>query len=214
MKQITFIGTTSTNYIFGKGRGKDKKKRKRRNFLTDGKDFVIGTKNFIKEANIKKPQDVVDIYNKRKDASSVGTTSTILLGAGLGARHAIKMKQNPKLGALIGVTNMMGIGGAIDKRISKEKARYRKEGARTRLGKVANDARIGAASTAGTYALDGAFRQVMRPGSIKTKVIKGIAGTIYGGAKGALIGGTVGSGVGLVRGFVQPNKKKEKVIKT
>ena len=30
MKQITFLGSTSSNYLFGQGRGKDKKKRKQR----------------------------------------------------------------------------------------------------------------------------------------------------------------------------------------
>jgi outer membrane lipoprotein SlyB len=204
MRKIIFANSNDVNF----GRGKDKKKRKSRTLLTDAKDFVVGAKNAVKEANIKSPKDLVDIYNRRKDRSSIGTNSLTAIGATLGARQAMKTGTNPTLGALSRAYNLSFIGAAVDRRISKEKARFRKEGARTRLGKIANDTRVGAASAAGTYALDGAFKQVMQPGSPKSKALKAVAGAIYGGIKGAAIGGTIGSGVGTVRGFVQPNKKK------
>lgn len=205
MRKVIFANSTNLDF----GRGKDRKKRKSRTLLSDTKDFVVGAKNAVKEANIKSPKDLVDIYNKRRDRSSVGTNSLTTLGAALGARSAMKSGMNPTLGALSGAYNLSFIGGAVDRKISKEKARYRKEGARTRLGKVGNDTKVGAISAAGSYAIDGAIKQLRRPGSIKSKALKTIAGAIYGGAKGAIIGGTVGSGVGTVRGFVQPNKKKK-----
>lgn len=288
MRNITFLGSTSTNYLFGKGRGKDKKKRKqrrenalvgagagllggglgaglalkgssltpkqrlatgvitlggstlagaglgsiifdgkkplldirRRTPLTDAKDFVVGGKDFIKEANIKSPKDLIDTYQARKDRSSVATKSTAALGAVLGAAASGSLKMSPTTGALIGAFNLSSVGAAADREISKEKARYRKEGARSRLGKIGNDARIGAKSTAGFYALNDAIKQTRRslakPGNlpIKTKILgaigAGTAGAIYGGLKGSAIGAGIGSGVGTVRGFRQKNKKKDK----
>lgn len=278
MRKITFIGSTSSNYLFGKGRGRDKKKRKRRiinalkgaglglaggvggltlakakmsrkelipitaglgaatlvgaglgnlafkenkrNALTDAKDFVVGGKNFIKEANIKSPKDLIDIYQKRKDSSSVATNSTAALGAALGASQAAKLGMSPATGALIGAFNLSTIGSAADREISKEKARYRKEGARSRLGKIGNDARIGAKSTAGFLALDEAFRtgkrQLMKTNGLplKRRIIRtvgaGLGGALLGAAKGSAIGAGIGSGVGTIRGFTQKNKKKDK----
>lgn len=220
MRQITFIGSTSSNYLFGKGRGKDKEKRKRRTILTDAKDFVVGGKNFIKEANIKSPKDLIDIYQRRKDRSSVATNSTAALGAALGANQAAKLGMNPATGALIGAFSLSTIGSAADREISKEKARYRKEGARSRLGKIGNDARIGAKSTAGFLAFDEAFRtgkrQLMKTNGqpLKRRIIRtvgaGLGGALLGAAKGSAIGAGIGSGVGTVRGFVQKNKGKKK----
>ena len=222
MRQITFLDSTSSNYLFG--RGKDKKKRKSRTLLTAAKDFVVGGKNFIKEANIKSSKDLFnarkDIYNRKRGGSSVATNSTAVLGAFLGASQAGKLGINPALSAATGAFNLSVIGSAADRGISKEKARYRKEGARSRLGKVINDAKIGAKSTAGFLAVDEAIKQTRRslakPGNLplKTKILgaigSGVGGTIYGGAKGALLGGTIGSGVGTIRGFKQKNKTKDK----
>ena len=218
MRNITFLGSTSSNYLFG--RGKDKKKRKSRTLLTDAKDFVVGGKNFIKEANIKSPKDLINMYQAHKNKSSVATKSTAVLGAFLGASQAGKVGINPALSAATGAFNFSVIGSAADREISKEKARYRKEGARSRLGKVINDAKIGAKSTAGFLAVDEAIKQTRRslakPGNLplKTKILgaigSGVGGAIYGGAKGALLGGTIGSGVGTIRGFKQKNKTKDK----
>ena len=295
MRQITFLGSTSSNYLFGKGRGKDKKRRKQRREnaiagagagllggglgvglaeltskgssltpkqrlvtgaialggstlvgaglgstifngkkpllkiekrtpLTDARDFVVGGKDFLKESNIKNPKNLFnagrDIYNRKRDSSSVATKSTAALGAALGAKAASRLGMSPATGALIGAFNLSTIGSAADREISKEKARYRKEGARSRLGKIVNDTKIGAKSTAGFFATTGAIHQVRRslakPGNlpIKTKILgaigSGVGGAIYGGAKGALLGGTIGSGVGTIRGFRQKNKDKKK----
>lgn len=282
MKNITFIGSTSSNYLFGKGRGKDKKKRKRRiinalkgaglglvggvgglklagaklsrkelipvtaslgaatlvgaglgnlvfkknkrNALTDTKDFIVGGKSFIKESNIKNPKDLFnigrDIYNRKRDRSSIATNSTAALGAALGASQAAKLGMNPTTGALIGAFNLSTIGSAADREISKEKARYRKEGARSRLGKIGNDARIGAKSTAGFVALDEAFRtgkrQLMKTNGqpLKKRIIRtvgaGLGGALVGGLKGSAIGAGIGSGVGTIRGLTQKNKQKDK----
>ena len=220
MRKITFLSSTSSNYPFGKGRGKDKKKRKSRTLLTDAKDFIVGGKNFIKEANIKSPKDLIDIYQRRKDRSSVATNSTAALGAVLGASQATKLGINPKLGALTGAFNLSTIGSAADREISKEKTRYRKEGARSRLGKISNDVRIGAKSTAGFLAIDEAFntgkKQLMKTNGLplKRRIIRtvgaGIGGALLGAAKGSAIGAGIGSGVGTIRGFVQKNKKKDR----
>jgi hypothetical protein len=220
MRNIRFIKQTDSSYFLGRGRGKDRKKRKSRTLLTYAKDFVEGGKDFIKEANIKSPKDLIDMYQRRKDRSSVATKSTAVLGAGLGAVAAKSLKMSPTTGALIGAFNLSTIGSAADREISKEKARYRKEGARSRLGKIGNDAKIGAKSTAGFFAVNDAIKQTRRslakPGNlpIKTKILgaigAGTAGAIWGGVKGSALGGSIGSGIGTVRGFRQKNKKKDK----
>lgn len=220
MRNITFLGSTSSNYLFGKGRGKDKKKRKSRTILNDAKDFVVGGKKFTEEANLKSPKDLVDIYQRRKDRSSIATNSTAALGAALGASQASKLGMSPATGALIGAFNLSTIGRAADREISKEKARYRKEGARSRLGKIGNDARIGAKSTAGFLAVDETFRagkrQLMKTNGqpLKRRIIKtvgaGVGGALLGAAKGSAIGAGIGSGVGTIRGFTQKNKKKDR----
>ena len=255
MRKIIFIGTTSSNYLFGKGRGKDKKRRKQRREnavvgagagllggglggglavltskgssltpkqrlvtgavglggstlvgaglgsmifngkkpllkiekrtpLTDARDFVIGGRDFLKESNIKNPKDLFNagrhIYNRKRDSSSVATKSTAAVGAVIGASVAKSLKMSPATSALIGAFNLSTIGSAADREISKEKARYRKEGARSRLGKVINDAKIGAKSTAGFLAVDEAIKQTRRslakPGNLplKTKILGAI----------------------------------------
>lgn len=206
MRKIVFANKPSSTYFLGKGRGKDKKKRKSRTLLTDARNLINN-------------------YQARNDKSSVATKSTAALGAALGASQAAKLGMNPATGALIGAFNVASIGMSADRQIAKEKGRYRKEGARSRLGKIANDAKVGARSTAGFLALDEAFRTGSRQFqkqlavpyqkfSGKKMLIRtvgaGLGGALLGALKGTAIGAGIGSGVGTVRGFVQPNKKKDK----
>lgn len=118
MNKITFLSSTSSNYLFGKGRGKDKKKRKQRIPFTDAKDFVVGGKKFIKESNIKNPKQLldagIDIYNRKRDSSTVATKSTAALGALLGAA------KGTALGAGIG-SGVGTIRGFVQKNKTKKK---------------------------------------------------------------------------------------------
>ena len=59
-------------------------------------------------------------------------------------------------------------------------------------------------------ALQGAIAGIKaNPGSLKQKLAGAITSGVSSGALGAIGGGLTGSGVGLVRGFRQPNKKKK-----
>lgn len=205
MRKIIFANQTISNYFLGRGRGKDKKKRKSRTLISDAKD-------------------ILNRYQSRNDRSSVATKSTAALGAALGASQAAKLGMNPTTGALIGAFNVASIGMSADRQIAKEKGRYRKEGPRTRLGKIVNDAKVGARSTAGFLALDEAFktgsRQFQKQLAVPYQKFSGkkmlirtggaaLGGALVGALKGTAIGAGIGSGVGTVRGFVQPNKKKK-----
>ena len=112
-----------------------------------------------------------------------------------------------------GVTGAIGSGisGAIvDRQIDKEKDRFRKKGARSRLGKIGNDTKIGAKTIGGMSVLKGVIASVRaNPGSFKQKLAGAITSGVSSGALGSIGGGLIGSGVGLVRGFRQPNKKKK-----
>lgn len=88
MRKITFIGSISSNYLFGKGREKDKKKRKSRTILTDYNCFVIGGKDFIKS-----PKDLINMYQRHKDSSSITINSTAALGANY-LYHRLKDKKD------------------------------------------------------------------------------------------------------------------------
>jgi len=112
-----------------------------------------------------------------------------------------------------GVTGAVGSGvsGAlIDRQIDKEKDRFRKTGARSRAGKIGNDAKIGAKTIGGMSALQGAVSGArLTPGSLKQKIAGAVTSGLTSGVAGTASGGLLGSGVGLVRGFRQPNKKKK-----
>ena len=237
MNKITFIGQTNSSYLFGKGRGKDKTKRKRKiiNTLKGAGLGLIGGTGGLKLAGATMSRKelipitvglsaatlggaalgnvVFDsktpIKNARKDKSSVATNSTALLGAALGAKQAAKHGINPATGALMGGLDLASIGMNVDRQVTKEKARYKQEGARPRLGKISNDAKTGAKSVAGLFATKEAIKQLRRPGSLKTKTLKTVGGAVYGGIKGSVIGGGIGISSGITRGFPQPNKKKK-----
>jgi len=175
---------------------------------------VLGNAVFDKKSESKSPLGRYKAYqekqNKKKYKSSIGTQSLAGVGAVIGAKAG-------RIGMLTEAANHIPIGLKIDKNISQEKQRFNKEGARSRFGKIVHDAKVGAASTSGTLALNNAVQQVLKvkkTGNIKRDALsavgRGVAGAIYGGAKGVVIGGSLGSGVGLARGFVQPNKKKSK----
>lgn len=210
MRKITFIGSTSSNYLFG--RGKDKKRRKFRTLLTNAKDF-------IKKANIKSPKDLIDRYQRRKDGSAIATKAGVIGGLLVGNGQNIYKNKKNLVKGLSGTANKLNtlnttliglnIGSEIDYKISKEKARYRKKGSRTHLGKIGHDTRTGALAVSNALGIQEAFKQFQRPGNLNSKLLKMSGGAIYGGVKGALLGGAIGSGVGTIRGFRQKNKKKK-----
>jgi hypothetical protein len=141
--------------------------------------------------------------DKTKRKSRIGLASSIATGATIGA------SKYGALGALSGAGNLAGIGIGIDKDIDKEKTRFKKSGSRSRLGKVANDAKSGARNVGGATASLGLINTVLKTkGKLKDRAIKGIGKGLVWGAKGALAGGLAGSSVGTTRGLVQPNKKK------
>lgn len=184
MRNIKFIGSTDTNYFLGKGRGKDKKKRKSR------LGYLIGAGT---------------------GAGLLGGVSAIRRGA-------------PIKSALIGAGVGLLAGRTINKSIDKEKERFQEKGYRTRLGKVVTDAKTGTKTlgkvlipitTLGAGAVG--LRNGLMTGSLKgiltTGAITGLGGAAVGGLGSALIGGGIGAGSGIVRGFVQPNKKKRKKLR-
>lgn len=141
--------------------------------------------------------------DKSKRKSRIGLVSSLATGGIVG------VSKYGTLGALSGAGNLAGIGIGIDKDIDKERTRFKKSGARSRLGKVANDAKSGARNVGGATASLGLINTVLKTkGKLKDRAIKGISKGLVWGAKGALAGGLAGSGVGTARGLVQPNKKK------
>ena len=183
MSNISFVGQVSSTYLFGRGRGKDKKKRKGKNLLKESIKILPGT-------------------------NTAAVLGGLYVGRDLASKGAGGINQN--LERFDKSLALISIGATADKLIHKEKLRFKKEGIpRSRVGKIVNDAKIGARSTAGIVSMRNGIKQFARPGTLKSKALKGIAGAIYGGAKGAVIGGSVGSGIGVTRGFLQPNKKKK-----
>lgn len=98
--------------------------------------------------------------------------------------------------------------------ISKEVYRYNKEGARSRLGKIKNDTKIGVVALSGKSILGGLNKGFNKGKSFKQKTLLAATGAISEGIKGATIGGLLGSSTGILRGFIQPNRyKKSKKLK-
>ena len=133
-----------------------------------------------------------------------------------------KAKRKSKAGLAYGVVNGLAtgkvsglaastVGGAlIDRKIEKEKLRFEKEGARSRLGKIGSDAKTGAKIGGATSALQGAYIGARATkGSLKQKLQGAGLAALGSGIGGAIGGGVTGAGVGAVRGFLQPNKKKK-----
>lgn len=278
MRQITFLSSTSTNYLFGRGRGKDKKKRKQRrenalvgagagllggglgtvlglkgssltpkqrlvtgaitlggstlagaglgSIVFDGKKPLIDTRKKT-ISPLEKLKTYQDKQNNKKYSSIAATVPLVTAGTIAGATRSKKFlgaignshlaSMSPIWGVYNGGMSALAVGAQADKQIAKEKARYQKEGARTRFGKIVNDTSIGVKSTAGILAANQAITQSVKSFAkrnglpIKTKLLgavgAGVGGAIYGAAKGAVIGGSVGAGVGTIRGFTQKNKK-------
>lgn len=141
--------------------------------------------------------------DKVKRKSRIGLASSLATGATIGA------SKYGTLGALSGAGNVAGIGIGIDKDIDKERERFKKSGAKSRLGKITNDTKSGAKNVGGATASLGLINTILKTkGKLKDRAIKGVGKGVVWGAKGALAGGLVGSAVGTTRGFVQPNKKK------
>jgi hypothetical protein len=141
--------------------------------------------------------------DRTKRKSRIGLATSLITGGVIGA------SKYGALSALSGAGNLAGIGMGIDKDIDKERERFKKSGARSRLGKIANDTKSGARNVGGATASLGLINTVLKTkGKLKDRAIKGVSKGLVWGAKGALAGGLAGSGVGTARGLVQPNKKK------
>lgn len=148
-----------------------------------------------------------------------------------------KSRVNPLVGAGLGtaVGGPVGTiaGALIAKGVNKERDRFDKEGARTHLGKVAHDAKLGAKSlgigsaiTAGlagaalgsslpTYRKKGFLglgrdKKAEARDRLKNTLMGAGLGVLGGGVSGAINGAGTGALVGAGRGFVQKNKTKKK----
>lgn len=148
-----------------------------------------------------------------------------------------KSRVNPLAGAGLGTVAGGPVGtiagGLIAKGINKERDRFDKEGARTHLGKIGHDAKLGAKSvgigsaiTAGlagaalgsqlpTYRKKGFLglgrdKKAEARDKVKNTLIGAGLGILGGGVSGAINGAGTGALVGAGRGFVQENKTKKK----
>lgn len=158
-------------------------------------------------------------FGRGKDKTKRKSRVSPLVGAGLGT----------VAGGPVGTI----AGGLIAKSINKERDRFDREGARTHLGKVANDARVGAKAvgigSAITAGLAGAALGSQLPTSrkkgflglsrdkkaeardkFKNTLVGAGLGVLGGGVTGAINGAGTGALVGAGRGFVQENKTKKK----
>jgi len=166
-----------------------------RGFVQDNKTKNKKMKKF--NSSTKIIDFAFGIPAKPKKKSNVGLTTGIVNGL--------------LTGRLSGAVGSAAAGAIVDRKIDKEKERFRKEGARTRLGKISNDAKIGAKAAGVTSALQGAYLGARgTQGSIKRKLASAALSSISSGVAGSVSGGITGAGVGTVRGLLQPNKKKKK----
>lgn len=151
--------------------------------------------------------------DKQKRRSRVGLISGATLG-GLSSLRSGRTLSGTVGSALIGA----GTGYLVDKGIDKEKKRYKAEGARSWMGKIVTDTKIGAKSVGATAGIIGAtgggIIGALMPGSVSQKLVRGGAGAVLGGGgfgvSGALTGASIGAQVGIARGLLQPNRKKPK----
>jgi hypothetical protein len=158
-------------------------------------------------------------FGRGKDKAKRKTRVSPLVGAGLGT----------VAGGPVG-----SIAGAlIAKGVNKERDRFDKEGARSHLGKVGHDARLGAKSlgigSAITAGLTGAALGSSLPthrkkgflglgrdkkaearDKLKNTLMGAGLGVLGGGVSGVINGAGTGALVGAGRGFVQENKAKKK----
>lgn len=158
-------------------------------------------------------------FGRGKDKAKRKSRVSVAAGAGLGTIA----------GGPVGTI----AGGLIANGINKEKDRYEKQGARTHLGKIGHDAKLGAKSvgigsaiTAGLAgaALGSKLPTVKKKGflglgrdkkaesrqKLKNTLIGAGLGVLGGGVSGAVSGAGNGALVGATRGFVQENKIKKK----
>lgn len=179
------INGAGTGALVGAGRGfvqenrMGKKKKGNFNEYIDAADFAFS----------------LPLLQPKQKKSRVGLKTGLAYGA--------------LTGRIKGAALQGTVGALADRQINKEKARFRKEGARSRLGKIGNDARIGASASGAVAAGLGALHGARIPGSIGQRAVGAAISGISSGVAGAIGGGLTGSGVGLVRGFRQPNKKKK-----
>ena len=114
-------------------------------------------------------------------------------------------------GRVSGLVGSTAAGATIDRQINKEKARFKKEGARSRLGKIGNDAKTGAIAAGLSGALQGAYVGAkINKGPLKQKLLGAGLSALASAKASAKTGAGIGAGIGTVRGFLQPNKKKNK----
>lgn len=150
-----------------------------------------------------------------------------------------KSKVSPLVGAGLGTVAGGPVGAvagaSITRGVNKERDRYAKKGARSHLGKVGHDAKLGAKSLGLGSALAGGLAGAALGFAIPVKK-KGFLGlgrdkkaenqqrlknTLSGaglgalgyGTSGAIKGAGTGALVGATRGFVQENKTKNKKMK-
>jgi len=94
--------------------------------------------------------------------------------------------------------------------IDREVNRYRQEGARTRLGKIRNDTKIGATTLGSAGILGGLSKGFNEGKGLKSKALLAITTASFQGLQGAAIGSGLGISSGITRGFLQHNKRKKK----
>lgn len=153
---------------------------------------------------------------------------------------AKKSKVSPLVGAGLGTVAGGPVGAvagaSIARGVNKERDRYAKKGARSHLGKVGHDAKLGAKSLGLGSALAGGLAGAALGSTIPVVKKKGFLGlgrdkkaenqqrlknTLSGaglgalgyGTSGAIKGAGTGALVGATRGFVQENKTKNKKMK-
>ena len=100
------------------------------------------------------------------------------------------------------------VGNTLRKEVDKNKQRFLKSGPKSRIGKIANDTKLGASAGAALGFLKGAGNSLTTPGSVKKKIAYGLGHATKQALKGGIGGGSLGAGIGTTRGFIQPNKKK------
>lgn len=100
------------------------------------------------------------------------------------------------------------VGNTLRKEVDKNKQKFLKSGPKSRIGKIANDTRLGTSAGAALGLIKGAGDSLTTPGSVKKKIAYGLGHATKQALKGGIGGGSLGAGVGTARGFVQPNKKK------
>lgn len=117
-------------------------------------------------------------------------------------------KRNSALKKAATTLTYLSMGNKLGRKVDKNIQDFKNSGPKSRLGKITNDAKIGASGGAALGFIKGAGSSLTTPGSVKKKIAYGLGHATRQALNGGIGGGSLGAGIGTARGFVQPNKKK------